>query len=243
MVLCATYELRHTRDRPPRAARAGVGAGHRAGRAARVARRRRRVRGRGGRADARRRPRRRRRGRRRRGADRLPRGASSRVEWRLDDDPGGTRFTVDRAPARRRRPRRGARSSPRWRPPPRCARRETSAPSSPRSPTRRAARSCARSPSGPGLTASHLAGELPMTRQAVAKHLSALSGAGLVHGAPRGPRDALHAHARPRSARRSTWMTAVGARVGRATAGERAGVERVWPARGGRRPARAPRRR
>jgi ArsR family transcriptional regulator, cadmium/lead-responsive transcriptional repressor len=32
----------------------------------------------------------------------------------------------------------------------------------------------------PGLTASHLAGELPMTRQAVSKHLSALSGAGLV---------------------------------------------------------------
>jgi DNA-binding transcriptional ArsR family regulator len=32
----------------------------------------------------------------------------------------------------------------------------------------------------PGLTASHLAGELPMTRQAVAKHLTALSGAGLV---------------------------------------------------------------
>jgi ArsR family transcriptional regulator, cadmium/lead-responsive transcriptional repressor len=32
----------------------------------------------------------------------------------------------------------------------------------------------------PGLTASSLAGELPMTRQAVAKHLSALSGAGLV---------------------------------------------------------------
>jgi ArsR family transcriptional regulator, cadmium/lead-responsive transcriptional repressor len=32
----------------------------------------------------------------------------------------------------------------------------------------------------PGLTASHLAGELPITRQAVAKHLVALSGAGLV---------------------------------------------------------------
>ena len=32
----------------------------------------------------------------------------------------------------------------------------------------------------PGLTASRLAGELPMTRQAVAKHLNALSGAGLV---------------------------------------------------------------
>ena len=32
----------------------------------------------------------------------------------------------------------------------------------------------------PGLTASRLAGELPMTRQAVSKHLSALSTAGLV---------------------------------------------------------------
>jgi DNA-binding transcriptional ArsR family regulator len=32
----------------------------------------------------------------------------------------------------------------------------------------------------PGLTASSLAGELPMTRQAVSKHLNALSGAGLV---------------------------------------------------------------
>ena len=32
----------------------------------------------------------------------------------------------------------------------------------------------------PGLTASSLAGDLPMTRQAVSKHLSALSGAGLV---------------------------------------------------------------
>ena len=32
----------------------------------------------------------------------------------------------------------------------------------------------------PELTASRLAGELPITRQAVAKHLNALSGAGLV---------------------------------------------------------------
>jgi DNA-binding transcriptional ArsR family regulator len=34
----------------------------------------------------------------------------------------------------------------------------------------------------PGLTASRLAGELPMTRQAVAKHLAALDRAGLVEG-------------------------------------------------------------
>ena len=32
----------------------------------------------------------------------------------------------------------------------------------------------------PGLTASYLAGELPITRQAVAKHLATLAGAGLV---------------------------------------------------------------
>ena len=34
----------------------------------------------------------------------------------------------------------------------------------------------------PDLTASHLAGELPMTRQAVTKHLAALDRAGLVRG-------------------------------------------------------------
>ena len=45
-------------------------------------------------------------------------------------------------------------------------------------PTRRAVvRSLA---ARPGLTASHLAGELPMSRQAVAKHVGTLSGAGLV---------------------------------------------------------------
>jgi DNA-binding transcriptional ArsR family regulator len=38
----------------------------------------------------------------------------------------------------------------------------------------------------PGLTASHLAGELPMTRQAVAKHLGALAAAGLVTSERRG---------------------------------------------------------
>ena len=46
--------------------------------------------------------------------------------------------------------------------------------------TRRGARSCARSRSGRTLTASRLAGELPITRQAVAKHLAALQRAGLV---------------------------------------------------------------
>jgi DNA-binding transcriptional ArsR family regulator len=38
----------------------------------------------------------------------------------------------------------------------------------------------------PGLTASSLAGELPMTRQAVAKHLVALSSAGLVESSRAG---------------------------------------------------------
>jgi len=38
----------------------------------------------------------------------------------------------------------------------------------------------------PGLTASHLAGELPITRQAVTKHLGVLDRAGLVHATPMG---------------------------------------------------------
>ena len=48
----------------------------------------------------------------------------------------------------------------------------------------------------PELTASRLAGELPITRQAVAKHLAALQQGRARRAAPRGPRDALHAHAR-----------------------------------------------
>lgn len=38
----------------------------------------------------------------------------------------------------------------------------------------------------PGLTASHLAGELPITRQAVTKHLHVLADAGLARGTRQG---------------------------------------------------------
>jgi DNA-binding transcriptional ArsR family regulator len=62
----------------------------------------------------------------------------------------------------------------------------------------------------PGLTASHLAGELPMTRQAVAKHLTALSGAGLVHARREG-RETRYTLTPAPLAGAIEWMTNVGA--------------------------------
>jgi DNA-binding transcriptional ArsR family regulator len=62
----------------------------------------------------------------------------------------------------------------------------------------------------PGLTASHLAGELPMTRQAVAKHLHALSGAGLV-SARREGRETRYTLTPAPLAEAIEWMTEVGA--------------------------------
>jgi DNA-binding transcriptional ArsR family regulator len=62
----------------------------------------------------------------------------------------------------------------------------------------------------PGLTASHLAGELPMTRQAVTKHLNALSGAGLV-SARREGRETRYTLTPAPLAEAIDWMTAVGA--------------------------------
>jgi DNA-binding transcriptional ArsR family regulator len=62
----------------------------------------------------------------------------------------------------------------------------------------------------PGLTASHLAGELPMTRQAVAKHLSALSGAGLVRARREG-RETRYTLTPAPLADAIEWMTDVGA--------------------------------
>ena len=62
----------------------------------------------------------------------------------------------------------------------------------------------------PGLTASHLAGELPMTRQAVSKHLHALSGAGLVQ-AHREGRETRYTLTPAPLAEAIEWMTAVGA--------------------------------
>jgi DNA-binding transcriptional ArsR family regulator len=63
----------------------------------------------------------------------------------------------------------------------------------------------------PGLTASHLAGELPMTRQAVAKHLSALSGAGLVQARREG-RETRYTLTPAPLADAMEWMAEVGAR-------------------------------
>jgi len=62
----------------------------------------------------------------------------------------------------------------------------------------------------PGLTASHLAGELPMTRQAVAKHLGALSGAGLVESRREG-RETRYTLTPAPLAEAMEWMAAVGA--------------------------------
>ena len=62
----------------------------------------------------------------------------------------------------------------------------------------------------PGLTALRLAGELLMTRQAVAKHLSALSGAGLVTARHEG-RETRYTLTPAPLAEAIDWMTAVGA--------------------------------
>jgi DNA-binding transcriptional ArsR family regulator len=62
----------------------------------------------------------------------------------------------------------------------------------------------------PGLTASSLAGELPMTRQAVAKHLTALSGAGLVTARREG-RETRYTLTPAPLAGAMQWMVDVGA--------------------------------
>jgi len=62
----------------------------------------------------------------------------------------------------------------------------------------------------PGLTASHLAGELPISRQAVAKHLGALSSAGLVHARREG-RETRYTLTPAPLAEAMEWMAAVGA--------------------------------
>ena len=62
----------------------------------------------------------------------------------------------------------------------------------------------------PGLTASRLAGDLPMTRQAVSKHLNALSGAGLVTARREG-RETRYTLTPAPLAEAINWMTAVGA--------------------------------
>jgi DNA-binding transcriptional ArsR family regulator len=62
----------------------------------------------------------------------------------------------------------------------------------------------------PGLTASSLAGELPMTRQAVSKHLGALYTAGLVT-AHREGRETRYTFTPAPLAEAIAWMTDVGA--------------------------------
>jgi DNA-binding transcriptional ArsR family regulator len=62
----------------------------------------------------------------------------------------------------------------------------------------------------PGLTASSLAGDLPMTRQAVSKHLHALSDAGLVTARREG-RETRYTLTPAPLADAMAWMTEVGA--------------------------------
>ena len=62
----------------------------------------------------------------------------------------------------------------------------------------------------PGLTASLLACELPMTRQAVAKHLGALSGAGLVEARREG-RETRYTLTPAPLVDAMEWMAGVGA--------------------------------
>ena len=62
----------------------------------------------------------------------------------------------------------------------------------------------------PGLTASSLAGDLPMSRQAVSKHLHALSDAGLVRARREG-RETRYTLTPAPLAEAMVWMTEVGA--------------------------------
>ena len=62
----------------------------------------------------------------------------------------------------------------------------------------------------PALTASRLAGQLPMTRQAVSKHLVALDRAGLVEGHREG-RELRYSLTPAPLADAMDWMAAVGA--------------------------------
>jgi DNA-binding transcriptional ArsR family regulator len=63
----------------------------------------------------------------------------------------------------------------------------------------------------PDLTASRLAGELPMTRQAVAKHLGALDRAGLVQARRQG-RETRYSLTPAPLAEAMDWMAEVGER-------------------------------
>ena len=87
-------------------------------------------------------------------------------------------------------------------------------PSSPRWPTDRAARSSAEVGPRGAATPTELAAELPVTRQAVTKHLAALAGAGLVE-AHREGRETRYRPTPEPLGDAIAWMVDVGARVGR----------------------------
>ena len=145
-------------------------------------------------------------------------GIPSRVEWTLDDAPGGTRVVVEERPlvplelrgiaipwraARRRdhgaraRGRAGVRVGDGRRRRLRGARR----PDAPRG----------HRPAGAEpASASRLAGELPVSRQAVAKHLAALDRAGLV-AARREGRETRYTLDPAPMGEAMAWMASVGA--------------------------------
>ena len=80
----------------------------------------------------------------------------------------------------------------------------------------------------PALTASRLAGALPITRQAVAKHLAALERAGLVEPRRAGRETRYRLTPEPLD-EAMAWMAAVGARLGRAARAARRARGRVRP--------------
>ena len=82
--------------------------------------------------------------------------------------------------------------------------------SSPPSPTRPAATWSRRSPTRGGATATGLAAELPISRQAVAKHLATLGRAGLVSQSRHGREHRFELDPRP-LADAAAWLTTVGA--------------------------------
>ena len=106
-----------------------------------------------------------------------------------------------------------------------AARRDRRAPrrrSSPRWPTRRAG-ACSRllAERGDG-TATTLAGELPVSRPAVIKHLAVLDRAGLVEARRRGPRGPLHRPPRAPRRRPRADLAGLAAAVGRAAGRDQA---------------------
>ena len=147
------------------------------------------------------------------GATRPALGRRRRRRADLDEQPGGTPCASARP-----RPSGASRWSSRRSPRGRSRRRA----SSPRSPTRAADSCVERLAARDARRQTELAGELPITRQAVAKHLATLEQAGLVRAERRGRETRLPARLRAAAATRPRWLERVGARVGRAPRGARA---------------------